>query len=81
MIRALGKTVRIRSGEALTKHDFLLPLTDLLLDMVERNVNSEHALWYSQRACALAHDVLNMATMAGELLWHTSVAPLRSTTQ
>jgi hypothetical protein len=57
-----------------------LPLTDLLLDIVERNVNSEHALWYSQRACALAHDVLNMATMAGELLWHTSVAPLRSTT-
>ena len=80
MIRALGKNVRIRPGEPLTKHDFLLPLTDLLLDMVERDVDSEHALWYSHRACALAHDVLNMATMAGELLWHTSVAPLRSTT-
>lgn len=52
MIRALGKNVRIRPEEALTKHDFLLPLTDLLLDMVERDVDSEHALWYSQRACA-----------------------------
>jgi hypothetical protein len=80
MIRALGKNVRIRPGEALTKHDFLLPLTDLLLDMVERDTEGEHALWYSQHACALAHDVLNMATMAGQLLWHTCVAPFRSTT-
>jgi hypothetical protein len=80
MIRALGKNVRIRPGEALTKHDFLLPLTDLLLDIVEQDMESEYALWYSQRACALAHDVLNMATMAGELLWHTSVASLRSAT-
>jgi hypothetical protein len=64
----------------LTKHDFLLPLTDILLDMVEQDTESEHALWYSQRACALAHDVLNMATMAGQLLWLIGVAPLRSAT-
>lgn len=80
MIRALGKNVRIRPGEPLTKHDFLLPLSDLLLDMVEKNVESEDALWYSQRACSLAHDVVGMATMAGQLLWCTSVAPLRTGT-
>jgi hypothetical protein len=80
VIRALGKNVRIRREEALTKHDFLLPLSDLLLDLVEQDIESEDALWYSQRACSLAHDVLNMATMAGQLLWHTSVAPLRTGT-
>ena len=80
MIRALGTNVRIRPEEALTKHDFLLPLTDLLLDMVERDVDSEPCLVVFTACLRLAHDVPNMATMAGELLWHTSVAPLRSTT-
>jgi hypothetical protein len=80
VIRALGKNVRIGPGEALTKHDFLLTLSDLLLDLVEQDAKNEHALWYSQRACSLAHDVVNMATMAGQLLWHTSVAPMRTGT-
>ena len=80
MIRALGKNVRIRQGDALTKHDFPLPLTDLLLEMVEQDTESEHALWYSHRACALVHDVVNMATMTGQLLWQTSVAPVRTGT-
>jgi hypothetical protein len=80
VIRALGKLVRLKPGAVLSRHDFHLPLSDLLLDLASSDMEDARALWYSQKACSLAHDFLNLATMAGHLLWHVSVAPLRTGT-
>jgi hypothetical protein len=80
VIRALGKTVTLKLGEPLSKHDFLLPLSDLLLDPVEKDLNGASARLLSQLGCALAHDFLNLATCAGQLLWLVDTAPVRTGT-
>jgi hypothetical protein len=56
MIRALGKTKTLRPGQPLTKHDFYLPLTDVLLDLVEKDLHSPEARLPAQLGCSLAHD-------------------------
>jgi hypothetical protein len=80
MIRALGKTTTLNAGQTLSKHDFLLPLSDVLLDLAEENPDGPSALSCSQLACSLAHDFVNLATVAGQLLWYVGVAPLRTGT-
>jgi hypothetical protein len=80
MIRALGKTVTLATEQTLSKHDFQISLSDVLLDLVEENPDGPLALSYSQLACSLAHDFVNLATVAGQLLWYVGVAPLRTGT-
>lgn len=80
MIKALGKVVTLEANRPLTAHDFYLPLTDVLLDLVEKDPYAEPALSYSQLACSLAHDFINLATLAGQLLWYVAVAPVRTGT-
>jgi hypothetical protein len=80
VIRTLGKTMKLKPGEPLSKHDFLLPLSDVMLDLVEKDTQGPSALLYSQLGCSLAHDFLNLATLAGELLWRVGVAPIRTGT-
>jgi hypothetical protein len=80
MIQALGKVVTLKANRLLTAHDFYLPLTDVLLDLVEINPYAEAALSFSQLACSLAHDFVNLATLAGQLLWYVAVAPVRTGT-
>lgn len=80
MIRALGKTVTLKPGQRLTKHDFLLPLSDILLDFVDKDLYEPTAALYSQLGCALAHDFINLSTVAGQLLWLVGTAPVRTGT-
>jgi hypothetical protein len=80
MIQALGKIVRLREGHPLSKHDFSLPLSDILLNLVERDIHGPSALSFSQHANSFAHDFIHLATLAGQLLWYVSVAPVRTGT-
>jgi hypothetical protein len=80
VIRALGKTVTIKPGRRLTKHDFLLPLSDILLDFVEKHIYGPSAAFSSQLGCSLAHDFVRLAEVAGQLLWLVDTAPVRTGT-
>ena len=80
MIRATGKTVTIKPGRRLTKHDFLLPLSDILLDFVEKDIYGPSAAFSSQLGCSLAHDFVRLAEVAGQLLWLVDTAPVRTGT-
>ena len=80
MIRALGKIVTLKHGRPLSKHDFPLALSDILLDILEKDIHGPSALSFSQYANSLAHDFVNLATLAGQLLWYVSVAPVRTGT-
>ena len=80
VIRALGKTVTLKPGERLTKHDFLLPLSDILLDFVDKDLYGPTAAFYSQLGCSLAHDFVNLSRVAGQLLWLVDTAPVRTGT-
>lgn len=75
MARALGSLVKLRDEDALSWDYYPLPLCDILLDLVEEDINSPHALTISQIAHSLAHDFLNLAVLAGKLLWYESVTP------
>jgi hypothetical protein len=80
VIRALGKTVTLKPGQRLTKHDFLLPLSDVLLDFVEQDLYGPSATLSSQLGCSLAHDFVALSTIAGQLLWLVDTAPVRTGT-
>jgi hypothetical protein len=80
VIRALGNTVTIKPGQRLTKHDFYLSLSDVLLDLVDKDPHSPNAKLPAQLGCSLGHDFLNLATIAGQLLWLVDVAPVRTGT-
>lgn len=80
MIRALGKIKKLKPGERLTKHDFMLPLPDVLLDFAEQELDNPIASLAAQLGCSLADDFINLATIAGQLLWLVDVAPVRTGT-
>ena len=80
MIQALGTIVRRTKRRSLSTHDFYLGLTDVLLDLVDRDLYGPSAVLFSQLACSLAHDFVNLATLAGQLLWYVSIAPVRTGT-
>jgi hypothetical protein len=80
MIQALGKIVWLKQKRSLSKHDFSLPLSDILLDLVEKDLESPSAVVFSQLACSFAHDFVNLATLAGQLLWYVAVSPVRTGT-
>jgi hypothetical protein len=58
-----------------SKQQLYVPLCDVLLDPVETNIDGPDALMLSQTVHSLAHDILNMATLAGRLLWCEGVTP------
>jgi hypothetical protein len=58
-----------------SKHQFYVPLCDILLDLVEQDKDGPDALEFSAIAHSLAHDFLNLATLAGRLLWYEAVTP------
>lgn len=80
MIQAIGKIVRLKQSRPLSKHDFPLSVSDILLDLVEKDIHGSSALLFSQLANSFAHDFVNLATLAGQLLWYVSVAPVRTGT-
>jgi hypothetical protein len=80
MIQAIGKMVRLKKSRPLSKHDFSLTVSDILLDLVEKDIHGSSALLFSQLANSFAHDFVNLATLAGQLLWYVSVAPVRAGT-
>jgi hypothetical protein len=80
VIRALGKTVTLAPGQPLTKHDFYSPLSDVLLDLVEKDLYGASAKPASQLGCSLAHDFIRLSTVAGQLLWLIETAPVRTGT-
>ncbi len=75
MTRALASLVKLRDEDALTWDYYPLPLCDILLDLVERDIDGPDALILSQIAHSLGHDFLNLATLAGKLLWCEAVTP------
>ncbi len=58
-----------------SKHQFYVSLCDILLDLVEQDKDGPDALAFSAIAHSLAHDFLNLATLAGRLLWYEGVTP------
>jgi hypothetical protein len=78
MIRALGKIVRINGQAELTRHDYYLPLCDILLDLVEEDSRGRDAVRLSHIVHSLEQDILSMAILAGQLLWYEGVTPDRS---
>jgi hypothetical protein len=80
VIRALGKTITLKLGQPLTKHDFLLSLSDVLLDIVENDLYGPQAEPSAKLGCSLAHDFINLGTIAGQLLWLVDTAPVRTGT-
>ncbi len=73
--RALGTLVKVREGERLTRRHYYVQLPDLLMDMVERDPAASQAEGLAALAHSFAHDVLNLAVLAGRLLWYEALTP------
>jgi hypothetical protein len=73
--RALGSLIKLRHEDALSWDYYPMPLCDILLDLVERDIDGPDALTLSQIAHSIGHDFLNLATLAGKLLWCEAVTP------
>jgi hypothetical protein len=58
-----------------SKHQFYVSLCDILLDLVERDKTGPDALEFSAIGHSLARDFLNLAALAGRLLWYEAVTP------
>jgi hypothetical protein len=71
---AIARLVKVENLSDL-KQQFHVSLCDLLSDLVERDISGPDASTYSQIAHSLAHDPLNLATLAGRLLWYEGVTP------
>jgi hypothetical protein len=69
MAHALANLVEIEEDRDLTKHEFFLPLCGILQDLVKQDIDGPDALTFSEIAYSLAHDVLNLAVLAGRILW------------
>jgi hypothetical protein len=71
---ALASLVKTRELTT-SPHEFYIPLCDVLLDLVEQDIDGPDALQLLQIAHSFAHDFLNLATLAGRLLWCEGVTP------
>jgi hypothetical protein len=74
LIRALASLVKMQEPGN-SQHDFHIPLCDLLLDLAEQDVDGRDAFKLVQIAHSFGHDFLNLATLAGRLLWCEGVTP------
>jgi hypothetical protein len=75
MPRALGKFVKLRKNEKLSRYHYYLRLPDLLMDVVERDSGAPQAERLGELAHSFAQDVLNLAVLASRLLWHEALTP------
>lgn len=75
MPRALGTLIILGKEEELTRYHYYLPLSDVLLDLVKTNPNGEDAERLAELAHSFAHDGLNLAVLAGRLLWYEALTP------
>jgi hypothetical protein len=75
-VKALGQLVKWDEGELLSHFEYPLPLAEALV-----RAGSAHAGQIGERLAELgrsfAHDVLNLAAIAGRLLWCEGVSPNR----
>lgn len=55
--------------------EFYVPLCDILMDLVERDIDGPDALNFTQISYSLAHDFLHLASLFGRLLWFEGVTP------
>jgi hypothetical protein len=74
MAYALASLIEIKNRD-ITRHEFRLPLCDLLQDLVKQDIDGPDARKFSEITHSLAHDVLNVAVLAGRLLWYEGVTP------
>jgi hypothetical protein len=73
---ALGTLVTDKKGRnASSRHEFDIPLCDLLLDLVEQDIEGPDALLFTEIAHSFAHDILHVSTLAAALLWYEGVTP------
>ena len=71
---ALGTLVTNKKGQdASSPYEFAIPLCDLLLDLVEQDIDGPDTLLLTEIAHSFAHDIVNVATLAGKLLWYEGV--------
>jgi hypothetical protein len=56
-----------------SRHEFDIPLCDLLLDLVEQDIDGPDALLFTKIAHSFAHDILHVSTLASALLWYEGV--------
>jgi hypothetical protein len=68
-MRALGTTIEIDRREPLSRFEYYLHLTDALSNCPDP---SGHLKELSD---SFGHDILNLATLAGRLLWYEGVVP------
>jgi hypothetical protein len=71
MPRALGTTVTLEPGEPLGRYDQYLLLSDVLFEAGKQTSN----VHLEQLATSFGHDILNLAVLAGRLLWYEGVSP------
>jgi hypothetical protein len=71
---ALSSLVKVEKLTA-SRTEFYVPLCDVLMDLVEKDIYGPYALKFSKLAHSLAHDFLNIAHLAGKLLWCEGVTP------
>jgi hypothetical protein len=71
---ALASLIK-KSKLTTSKDEFYVPLCDILMDLVEKDINGPDATALTQIAHSLAHDFLNLATLAGRLLWYEGITP------
>jgi hypothetical protein len=73
---ALGSLVTNKKVRATSsRHEFDIPLCDLLLDLVEQDIDGPDALLFTEIAHSFAHDILHVSTLASALLWYEGVTP------
>ena len=71
---ALARLVERKSREALTRYEYYLPLSDVLMTLSERNTVPE-AAHCGELAESFANDILNLANLSSRLLWMEGVSP------
>jgi hypothetical protein len=71
---ALSRLIKV---EELTNslNEFYVPLCDLLMDLVEKDIDGPYAGKFTQISYSLAHDFLHLANIFGRLLWYEGVTP------
>lgn len=73
--RALSTIVELDPGEIINRWYFHVPLTDVLLDLVEKDPAGKDVEKLSRIARSFAHDLLHIATLGGRLFWYEGLTP------
>src|SRR5258708_3222740 len=71
---ALARLVERKSREPLTRYEYYLPLSDVLMTLAERKKIPD-AAHCGELAESFANDVLSLANLSSRLLWMEGVSP------